>query len=239
VCAQEIIKKVPCLSIALLFLFAVGARAGSDLPQPEVVLREVFAHARAESGGQRYLFTRQTETEELDPSGHVTSRKVLVKTSRAHPVGPADASKWSAGHGVNLGEELLDRYSFALAGRVVLQGRPTLEIKFSPRTPLVHTHHPFDRLLNRAAGTLWVDEQDFELTQGDLRLIEPVNLSILGAIDDLSFRFERVRSSDGTWLTSRTESNFRGRKLLNPVQLHQVTRYSGYTPIPSNRLASQ
>jgi hypothetical protein len=210
---------------------SVLSRAEADLPDPEGVLRKVFAHARSGAGPQRYLYTKQTEVDDMDGAGRITSRKVHVSTSRARPVGPTDASQWSISHGVNLDEDLLDRYSLKLTGRVLLQGRQTLEIQFIPKHPPAPVHRPLDRLLNRARGTLWIDEADSELAQADLQLTEPVNLSILGAIDALSFRFERTRSADGSWLITRTESNFRGRRLLNPVESRHVTQYTGYRPL--------
>jgi hypothetical protein len=217
---------------------ASACRAADDLPAPEGVLQKVLAHARASalSESKSYLYTKQTVTQDIDPAGRITSRKVQVRTSRARPIGPADASKWSNSHGVNLDEELLARYSLKLVGRVALRGRPTLEITFGPKHPPMPVHRALDRLLNRAAGAIWVDEEDYELAQAELRLTEPVNLVVLGAIDDLSFHFERSRSAEGSWLTTRTETNFRGRRLLNPVQFRQVTEYTGYKRIESDQL---
>jgi hypothetical protein len=227
-----------CLGLFCALAFAEASRAENDLLRPEEILHRVFAHARAVSDGQCYTYTKQTEIQEIDPGGHIVSRRFQVSTGRSRPAGPAEACKWSNGHGVNLSEELLDRYALKITGRVQLQGRPTLEIQFSPKNPPAPVHHQLDRLLNRATGTLWIDEEDYELAQADLRLTEPVNLSILGAINDLSFRFERARSSDGDWLITRTESNFRGRRLLNPVQSRHITNYTGYTRLGSGQMVS-
>ena len=233
---------IRALKVCIWFVWglalASACRAGDDLPEPEGVLRKVLTHARSSAAtqAQNYLYTKQTVTQDIDAAGHITSRKVHVCTSRSRPIGPADATKWSNSHGVNLDEELLTRYSLTVAGRVVLQGRSTLEITFSPKDPPAPVHRPLDRLLNRGTGTIWVDEEDYELARADLRLTEPVNLIILGTIDNLSFHFERTRSPDGNWLTTRTETTFRGRRFLNPVQFRHVTDYTGYKRIEPARL---
>ena len=165
-----------CVWLIWTLALARACHAGNDLPEPEGVLRKVLAHAQASaaSEAQSYLYTKQTVTQDIDAAGRPTSRKVQVKTSQSRPIGPADASKWSNSHGVNLDEELLDRYSLKVAGRVALRGRRSLEITFSPKDPPMPVHRPLDRLLNRATGTIWVDEEDYELAGADLRLTEPV-----------------------------------------------------------------
>ena len=219
-------------------VLALACRADAGLPQAEEVLCQATAHARASAAFEApsYLYTKRTTVQNIDAADHVTNQKVQVKSVRSRPIGPADATHWSRTYGVNLDQELLDRYSLTLTKRIELAGRPTLEITFSPRNPPIPAHRPLDYLLNRAAGTLWVDEEDYEVAKADLRLLQAVNLSVLGEIDELTFRFERTRSADGGWLMTRTESTFRGRRLLNPIQTRHVTEYTAYKRLePSHR----
>jgi len=155
---------------------------------------------------------------------------------RSRPIGPADDQKWASTYGVDFDRELLTRYDFTLAGASMLNGRNTFEIAFQPKNPPVARHHILNRLLNHAAGTLWVDEEDYEIVKAQVELSEPISVAMLGAINKLSFRFERSRSPDGSWLTRSTEAFFRGRRLLTPAQFRQAIVYSDYRKSEPNQV---
>jgi hypothetical protein len=168
-----------------------------------------------------YLCTKQTVTEELDSDGHVTDRKVKVGESHLDPKAIKDANKWGSQNGVKLNEDLLRRFQFTVVRRELLNRRSAFVLSFVPKDPPAPVHHFQDRLLNRAMGALWIDQQDYELVKADLCLGEPVSFGILGAVDSLRFSFERIHAQDGAWLTKWTDTFFKGRKFIIPVQFRK------------------
>jgi hypothetical protein len=207
----------------MMVLGSLQGQASEPLPNAEDVLRELVRHTQAEPSSDRgyYLCTKKTVTEELDSSGRVTNRKVKVGESHIDPVAVKDANKWGSQNGVALNEDLLRRFQFTVQKREVLNGRPTFVLTFVPKDPPVPVRHFQDRLLNRAMGTLWIDEKDYELVKASLCLGQPVSFGILGAVDALSFGFERVHAEEGNWLMKWTDTFFKGRKFVIPVQFRK------------------
>jgi hypothetical protein len=217
---------------AAVCLIAPGP-AGSEPAYANLIMMKVAARVRdnAAAQGPVYSYTKQVTVEDFDATGRLTSRHVHTKPHQSRPVGPSEAQTWSSNHGVNLDTELLTRYDFTLLDSVRVNGRSTFEIGFRAKNPPVSTHHVMEKLLNRTAGTIWVDEDDSEIVKAQLELTEPINLLVLGNIDRLSFGFERVRSADGTWLTTHTETIFKGRKLLSNSQFRHAVDYSDFKEI--------
>ena len=198
--------------------------AAEGLPTADDVLRELVKRSQSQGILQSrgyYLCMKQTVTEDFDSSGRVTERKVKVSESHPNPSETKDANKWTSQNGINLNEDLLRRYQFTLLRREILNGRPAFLLTFVPRDPPPPVHHFQDRLLNRATGTLWIDEQDYELVKANLCLSEPVSFGILGAVDALAFGFERLHTDDGNWLMKWTDTFFKGRKFVIPIQIRK------------------
>jgi len=209
---------------ACLAVFSPASLRGADrgLPSADQVLRQLLDHARAaQAPDGYYLCTKQTVTDELDSSGHITSRKVKLGESRPSPREAKDASKWSTQNGFSIDQDLLQRYQFTVVDREIINGRSSLVLTFLPKDPPLPPLKFQDRLLNRAMGTVWIDEQDHELAKASLCLGQPVSFGILGAVDIVTFNFERARTADGAWLTKWTDAYFKGRKFVIPVQIRK------------------
>ena len=86
--------------------------------------------------------------------------------------------------------------------------------------------------MNRAMGTLWIDEQDDQSVKATIGLSESVSFGILGAVDSLNFGFERLHTETGTWLTRWTDTAFKGRKFVIPVQFRKRVDCSNFTRLP-------
>jgi hypothetical protein len=210
------------------------ARAADVLPAPEEILRKLVE--RSESPRQPetqayYLCTKQTVTEELDHSGRVTSRKVKVGESRSNP-NAADANKWSSQNGISFDQALFERFKFTVADKEVFNGRPTFRLVFVPKQPAWPVRRFQDRLLNRATGTLWIDEQDSELVKASIGLSESVSFGLLGAVEAVNFSFERARAENGGWLTRWTDTSFKGRKFVIPFQTRKRVECTDFRKVP-------
>src|ERR1041385_2705641 len=127
--------------LAAMTGFAPLSSVASDkgLPSADEVLRQLLEHARAAhglpAGRGYYLCTKQTVTDELDSSWHITSRKVKLGESHPNPREASDASKWSTQNGFNLDEDLLRRFQFTVVERQMLNGRSNLLLHFVPKDP--------------------------------------------------------------------------------------------------------
>jgi hypothetical protein len=222
-------------SVVLMGAFAPARPAvAASIPSVEEILRRMSERSQetrpSEPHGY-YLCTKQTVTEELDRSGRVTNRKVKTGESKSNPNG-SDAHKWGSQNGVQFSQELLQRFRFTLDRREVIDGRSTFVVSFLPKNPPAPVRQLQDRVLNRATGVLWVDEEDYELAKANITLIEPVGFGILGAVEALRFGFERARTPEGGWLTRWTDTSFKGRKFLIPVQFRKRVDCTDFRKLP-------
>ena len=76
--------------------------------------------------------------------------------------------------------ELLNHYQFTVSRRIQLYGRATLVVDFKPKDNPAPAKGIRDRVLNRIAGTLWVDEEDGELAKVSARLTETIYMGWFG-----------------------------------------------------------
>lgn len=112
--------------------------------------------------------------------------------------------------------ELLGRYDFAVEGRIVLSNRPTLVMTFKPRTGNLPSSTLLDKLLNRMAGRLWIDEAEADTARIEAHLIEPLHLGWwgwLGSLNQCELVLERRRMPDGVWVNARQVLLLRCRRL--------------------------
>jgi hypothetical protein len=221
-------------SLALLTSWPTLTRAGEALPSANEILQRLLDHNGTPRPASKayFLCTKQTVDEEMDRGGRVTSRKIKVGESRSQPNNSTDARKWGGQNGVSFDRDLLQRFDFTVQKREMLNGRSTFLLTFVPKTPAWPVRRLQDRLLNRAAGSLWIDEQEAELVKADLYLSEPVSFGILGAADVIRFSFERSYVSGAGWLTHWIETNFKGRKFVIPIQVRRRVDCSDYKAEP-------
>ncbi len=150
----------------------------------------------------------------------------------------ADRRKMAAQKTALVTPELLDRYQFAVQERVALSNRPTLVLTFKPK----NTHPPEgkvqDKLLNRMAGTLWVDEADADTARVVARLVEPVSLGFLGWMGSLSrceLSLERQRMPDGVWINTRMTLLMHCRRLTTALRFRLTEDSRGFQRVEAKR----
>jgi hypothetical protein len=208
-----------------------GAVTPSPLPPLDTVLQRVMQTSATENAdyhifNQHYFYTRNKITEYFDFAGNLKEREEKQSTnnpapplvlSQPHPMLRAASFRKEAManeqpniHGVALGkkEDLLNpdvikRFTFTLAGREMLNGRPALVVDFKPASDNLPVFNIKDRFINSIAGRAWVDEGDYTLEKVDLHLMQKVSLlgGLVGSISRFEFSFERERTADGFWFT--------------------------------------
>ena len=120
----------------------------------------------------------------------------------------------------------MERFKFTADGQTSIRGRPTYCIRFQAKNPAPPAHRLADRLLDRLAGTLWIDCQEFEIVRAHIHLQSEVNLlgGVLGSLKKLSYTLDRTRVADDAWFTSSATGDFEGRKLLDLLHIKTSSR---------------
>ena len=115
-----------------------------------------------------------------------------------------------------LNEDLVSRFQFNLAGREMVGGRPTLVVEFRPAGARLPERNIKDRFINKAAGRVWVDEEDSVLVKAELYLTDRVNVlgGLVGAVWKFNYGFHRERMPDGLWYTRTVDWHLEGREVI-------------------------
>jgi hypothetical protein len=127
--------------------------------------------------------------------------------------------------------ELMDRFEFTVKERVLLNNRPTLVVAFRPKTGQASAKTLQDKVINRLAGTLWVDEADADAAKLSVSLGESVSLGvlgILGSLDRLELSLERQRLPEGVWVNLRQTMLIHARKLVSTSRYRILEESSGF-----------
>ncbi len=223
--------------------FAAQDDAALPLPPLEKVLKGVTEQGKKESEAERmfkqfYSYTRSKVTEYRNASGELKNREEkkraykpasapavsLPRSSDAKPQNakPGSDAKFSVRDKAfdksdfALGDDLLGRFDFSLAGRETVNGRPALLVDFKPADKSLPERSLKDKFINRAAGRVWVDEQDYAVVKADLRLIERVNVvgGLVGAVWKFTYGFVRERTEDGIWFARNVNWHLEGREVF-------------------------
>ena len=153
------------------------------------------------------------DIEQTEPEGHSITN--LVRSGRGKAFDRSDFA---------LTDELLNRFKFTLVGREKLQDRPVLVIDFHPRGGNLPENGIKDKFINKAAGRVWVDEEDYALVKADLYLTKRVNVfgGLIGAVWEFTFQCLRERTEEGYWFVRNSGWHLEGRQVF-------LTRIIDYT----------
>jgi hypothetical protein len=127
--------------------------------------------------------------------------------------------------------QLLDRYDFVVKERVTLDNRSTLVLTFSPRKGKLPERAIHDKLLNRMAGTVWIDEEDAEAAKLSVNLTETVSLGwfgVLGSLSQCEFSLERKRMPEGVWINAHQALRIQCRKLASAIRFRSTEESSSF-----------
>lgn len=140
-----------------------------------------------------------------------------------------ERQKWSrkkSGHGgddreVFLTADLVEKYFFKLIDEQSINGRSSYHLSFRPQSGNLPERELSDRLLNHLVGEIWIDGTDFEIARVDVHLQSEVNLlgGVIGSLKRFTFTLDRTRLDDGHWFNCRSQGDFEGRKLLEPMRI--------------------
>jgi hypothetical protein len=144
---------------------------------------------------------------------------------------PANATNLAARKEGWVTPQLLDRYQFEVKERIALNNRATLVLGFQPKPGKLPEKAVQDKLLNRLAGTVWVDEEEADAARLSVHLIEAVSLGwfgVLGSLSQCEVSLERKRMPEGVWINARQTLLIQCRKLAATMRFRILEESSGF-----------
>ena len=128
--------------------------------------------------------------------------------------------------------ELAGKYTFSLVGTEAVNGRNAYVLAFSPRSEDLPVRRMVDRVLNRLAGRIWVDQEEFEIAKATISLQSQATLGgllkVVGALKRFDYKVERVRVAENVWFNRATQGDFESRKLWDSTRTRVMTEASGF-----------
>jgi len=134
---------------------------------------------------------------------------------------------------VALNEELIGRYSYDLVGQETINGRSSYVLTYRPRSNALPLRRRIDRLLNKVAGKVWVDTQDYEIVRLEIHLAGKATMwgGLLASVRKLEGEFEQTRTDEGVWLPLRIQGSLDARVLFTNYRLTQNDRWSDFRKV--------
>jgi hypothetical protein len=131
---------------------------------------------------------------------------------------------------LTVSEELVSRFRFELLGRQPVDGRPAYVLAFEPRSEDLPTRRKLDRILNKLAGKVWLDQESYEISKLEARLTEKTKFGwgIIGSVERLEFTFEQRQVAENIWLPSRLDLYIRARMLFSSLHQWEKVEWSEF-----------
>jgi hypothetical protein len=126
--------------------------------------------------------------------------------------------------------ELLARFNFDVVSNEVYANRQTWILEFKPKAG-APDETVQDRIYNRIAGRLWIDQEDAEITRIEAHLTEDLSLGwlgVLGSLKTCDLTLERQRMPEGVWVNAKQILLLVGRKLFSTVRYRATEESSGF-----------
>jgi len=223
---------------------AQDAAAERPLPKIDDVLKRVAERSTREDNDREfkdhYAYNRVSVKEFFNSNGEVKKREVkngahvpkatLTKRDGDDKEDATDAANGqsvtnalSTGRGkafsksdFAMTDEVLSRFVFTLVGRETMQGRPTLVIDFHPANRELPENSLKEKFINKAAGRVWIDEEEYALVKADVHLAERVNVfgGLAGAVRKFNYKLNRERTEEGYWFTRSSGWHLEGRQVF-------------------------
>lgn len=113
-------------------------------------------------------------------------------------------------------QALANRFDFKLVGREQTNGTSMFVVDFTPKKTKLPEKGLQDRVINRMAGRVWVDEREFAVQKCAVRLTESINIvgGLVGEAQKFFYAFERERTEDGLWYVRESKWHLEGRQVV-------------------------
>jgi hypothetical protein len=132
---------------------------------------------------------------------------------------------------VKLDRDFLSRFNVAIVGSEAVQGRLAWVLNVLPKPGPKPERVKMERVLNRVAGKVWVDQQDYTISKIDLVLTEPVSFyAFVGKLRGLAIKSEQKMVGEGAWVPVHTDVTVDARAMVKSVHFHNVSECTAWKP---------
>lgn len=243
---KRIFQSAWLVVLGLVLLPRVGfSNSEAPLPTVEEVIKRAVERGKLEDENdqkfkQQYYFVRHRKTEIRNADGDVKKSKIRVSTNApvavaaapeptvladvvaldqaktAHAQTPAEMPRKLDKKQIELNLEMVKRFDFKLVGRVQTNGASLLVVDFAPKKTKLPEKGLQDRVVNRVAGRIWLDERDYAVKKCALNLIESISIlgGIVGEAKKFHYTFDRERTEDGLWYVRESSWHLEGRQVV-------------------------
>jgi len=139
----------------------------------------------------------------------------------------------------NFNSAMVAKYNWKLLGTEVLDGRPTYLLSLEPKKD-APVHHMVDHILNKVAGRIWFDAQEFEIVRADAHLTEDASIlgGLVGSMKKADIFFEQKRMNDGAWLMSKINVHIDARiALVKTIREHHMEEHRDFRKVTPELIA--
>jgi hypothetical protein len=127
-----------------------------------------------------------------------------------------------------LTRDLLARFDFTVIGHEKMNNRLMLVVDFQPVKGKKPEHDLKDKFINKAAGRLWIDLEDYAIARARVLLMDRVNVvgGLAGSVAKFTCDMQRERTPDGLWFMRTSNWHLEGREFIFPlvVDYHEELR---------------
>jgi hypothetical protein len=130
-----------------------------------------------------------------------------------------------------LTSDLVKRYDYKVLRREHVDNRSVLVLSFRAKSPRPPEQSIEDKVLNRLAGQVWVDEAEWEVLQVRVELTEDLSLGLFGmfgSIKRCDVKIEQQRLPDNVWVKKSFAVLLAGRKVFTPMGYRKIEEFYNF-----------
>lgn len=234
------------------------------LPKVEDVIERAIARGKMEAENdlkfkQQYHFVRSRQTEIRNAKGQIKKSRLRISTNapiatvvvapkvevesvaapkEAKGEVPAEVAGKFDKKEFKFDQNLASRFNFKLVGREQTNGFSLLVVDLAPKKTKLPEKNIQDRVINRMAGRVWVDEREFAIKKCALNLTESISIvgGIVGEAKKFHYTFDRERTEEGLWYVRESSWHLEGRQVVvhREADYHEKrTEVRKHAPPPS------
>ena len=122
-----------------------------------------------------------------------------------------------------------------LIGTETINGRPAYLIQLMPDTNHKIKNGTVDRIMNQMLTKLWVDQEDFQVSQLETEMVKPIGIvvGLIGSIKTIRIRLEQQRLTPQVWTDLKIDADFDIRILTANYTFSMKSHSSGFERLPT------
>ena len=124
-----------------------------------------------------------------------------------------------------------------LIGTEMIGGRAAYLIQLMPDTNHRIKNSTVDRIMNQMLAKIWVDQEDFQVSQIEAKLIKPIGIvvGLVGSIKNIQIQLKQKRLTPQVWADLSIDADFDVRILTANFNFRIKSQSSGFKPVKAGK----